>query len=354
MIRLYGVAKGNASWARVTAGIRGALEKVGCLAGFYDLEKVDVYDDDAMEEGWDAPVGICIGPPTAASVMNGRGAHRQRLVMIATNSTWLPEGVMEIARRNVTGFIGTSAWASEIIAGYADGLPVYTWPHGVDEHFRPLNIVPDGEFFVLHLASTHLQRKSTHELIAGWATAMADKALPEKAELHLVVDGPRGYFLDAIHEASKGRLTIADSYNLGARLDLAVEDMRDFYSRFHFVCQPSRAEGFGLCPIEARACGIPVIATACTGHAEHLGPGQPGVVLVPYTEDSWIDDGPGARAPFVIPEDIAAAFIYAYEHRDVLRKEAREHAEVVRSDWSWEAVTRDFLRRYAEVLGVAP
>ena len=54
------------------------------------------------------------------------------------------------------------------------------------------------------------------------------------------------------------------------RKGLDVGDMASYLGGFDLVCQPSRAEGFGLVPLEARACGVPVAATLCTGHADHM------------------------------------------------------------------------------------
>lgn len=357
MIRLYGVTKGNGSWARVTAGICGALSSLEQLSGFYDIERVDndgaMDDGDAMEPGYDAEVGLCIGPPPAAGVMTGRGSHKRRLLMIATNSTWLPDQMMKQAAKYATGFVGTSLWATEVIKNYSQGLPVCTFQHGVDEAFAPdfaelyarEGLSEQGIYRVLHLASTHMQRKGTRELIAGWAKAYREKQLPERAELHLCVDGPRGYFLEEIHKACSGDTKLADSYFLDERLDLRPSQMARFYCSFNLVCQPSRAEGFGLVPLEARASGVPVAATTCTGHRDHFG-GAPGTVVV-HSGPEWtaIDDGPGAMAPSLASDDIAEALGSAYTHRVALEAEALDYATTIRTDLSWYEITKEFIGR---------
>jgi len=354
MIRLYGIDRGNGSWSRVTHGLRRGLEHHGQLAGFYRLSDADLsYGDDRFGDGYDAPVGLCVGPPTAASALVGQGRHEHRLLMIATNSSWLPEVVMEQTTKHVTGYVGTSAWASSVVEHYAADLPVYTWPHGVDSGFVPHKTPPDGEFSVLHLASTHLQRKSTEQLIHGWAEAIRGGQLPAKAKLRLVINGPRGYYLETVHAASGGCIEIADSFTFYPRLDLSVEDLSVMYSRHHFVCQPSRAEGFGLVPVEARACGVPVIVTACTGHAEHVLQGLSGLVIVPHGADELVNDGPGALAPSVAAADIQAALALAYAQRADMGQQARDTATSVREQWSWEAVTAKFLQRYTAALDMA-
>lgn len=348
-IRLYGLAKGNGSWPRVTAGVRIGLAHHGALAGFYDVGQVDAaYDADdgnALDEGYDAKTGICVGAPPSASVMVGRGQHQERWLLIATNSSWLPESMMERARKVVTGFLAPSRWSASVIKKYVGEAPVRVYQHGVDDSFKASRTMPNllgGPFTVLHLASTHMERKGTGELIEGWASAMRRGDLPRSAKLRLVVDGPRGYFSSHIKKASDLQF-IRDSYLLEGRVSLSVENMAAFYRTHHVVCQPSRGEGFGLVPLEARACGVSVIATACTGHEEHVREGLPGVVVVPHGPEALVDDGPGATAPMVDPEAIAAALGYCHACYDSIASQAYAAAPFVRSEWSWAAVTRSFL-----------
>lgn len=352
MIRLYGVEKGNSSWPRVTHGVRDGLRACGALGGFYDVQRVDgddLDDGNALEPGHDTPTALCIGSPPSASVMVGRGRHKERLLLIATNSSWLPEVMMERAAKLCTGFVAPSAWSASVIERYAHGLPVYVYQHGVDEGFcvnhqlRPVVEEPDSSWTVLHLASTHMQRKGTRELILGWAEAMRAGQIPRDARIRMIVDGPRGHFLSVIAEASEGNTEIADSYLLEMRKSFTVKDMAALYGIHDFVCQPSRGEGFGMVPLEARACGVPVIATACTGHAEHIHVGMPGVVVIPAGPERPVDDGPGALAPAVHPSDIAAALHFAFVNSSELTTKAAVAAATVRDAWSWKECTARFL-----------
>ena len=137
--------------------------------------------------------------------------------------------------------------------------------------------------------------------------------------------------------------------------------MSVLYQRHHVVVQPSRAEGFGLVPLEALASGVPVVATSCTGHAEYVDAvrsatrddlprysavSPPGVVAVPTGELGPIDDGPGALAPSVDADAIAEALRLAYSDKDRLRREAAENARAIYLNWSWEATTRRFLEGF--------
>lgn len=51
-------------------------------------------------------------------------------------------------------------------------------------------------------------------------------------------------------------------------------DMPALYRSCAALVSPSLMEGFGLCPIEAMACGKPAIVSAIAPFTEHLGPGE--------------------------------------------------------------------------------
>ena len=98
-----------------------------------------------------------------------------------------------------------------------------------------------------------------------------------------------------------------------------------------------------MVPLEARAGGIPVIATACTGHADHMSPEPLGCVVVPTGELAPIDDGPGALAPRLESSSVEGALRLAYEEWPRFFEEAGEAAEAVRQQWSWSNQTQFWL-----------
>jgi glycosyltransferase involved in cell wall biosynthesis len=133
------------------------------------------------------------------------------------------------------------------------------------------------------------------------------------------------------------------------RLDANVERMNIIYQECHLVCQPSRGEGFGMVPLEARAAGVPVLMTTCTGHAEHAGPrshpdDRLGVIEVDTGELAPIDDGPGALAPSLDVKTLYVALVGARADWLAYKQDTVQAAAGLSERWSWRRVTEEWLR----------
>lgn len=349
-VRLYGRTLGNGSHATVTAGFRAALQEAGLLEGLVELDRK--HAPDTPEPGGAlAAHGVLTGMLAACGTLSQNARHQRRWAMVAPNSDRIPEDLAAMLWRQCTDLMVPSRWARDALVSQYERLSGAEWqtgdrrivvvPHGVAADFRVQESLrmnareqyADEMFFVAHLATSERERKSTLPLAQAWIRAMNKGALPPRAQLDLILDAEA---LSALRvELAEAGLAAAESVALHSRVDLAPRDMAWSLSHAHVVCQPSRGEGFGLTPLEARACGVPVVATGCTGHSEHLSAGMPGVVLVEHGPLAPIDDLPGAQAPAVSSEAIEAALVTAYAEWTTLDSEARGAAGLVRAEWSW-------------------
>lgn len=342
-VRLYGSFMSNGSFARVSRGLQEGLEDLGLLAGTVEVDSLES-DEMLAAPGMDATVGLYAGNPSFVSVMTSQGKHDMNFAVIAPNSTWLPERLIQSVRERAA-VVAPSSWGAKILE--ANGLQKFPpLQHGVSKSFKPFpeagqllrQMFDEGQFRVLHLSSTDLDRKGTRQLLEAWKRAVERGVLGPKPRLLAVVDAPDGTYPEA---ASDPTIAITNR-----RINATEDQMPGVYQSFHVVCQPSRGEGFGMVPLEARACGVPVIATGCTGHGDHLGFSGPhdGCVIVKTGDLEPIDDGPGAMAPSLRAVDVEEALVFAYENWLALFEASRKNAAAVRRDLSWANQTKQWLK----------
>lgn len=348
LVRLYGRQLGFGSHAQVTRGFKAELERHELLAGVVGLDTDPAPGDDPIP-GADAPAAIFTGPLGAVDIMRRAAVHEHRFAMVAPNSDRLPPQLVEILRSVCTDILVPSRWAARVAATYFDH-PIHVVPHGLhpamvrhpEVRERTREAFEQGVFVVAHLSTSDRQRKGTMELVRAWEILTQRGAITDRAHLDLVLD------LDAKNrmiEWFEERGGVPPNVQLHPRPNLSPENMALALSTAHVVCQPSRGEGFGLVPLEARAVGVPVVATVCTGHSEHLVDGQPGLIVVPHGPAVPIDDLPDASAPQVQPEALAACLLRAYKTWKKLDQDASAASDRVRAEWAWEVQLAPFMNQ---------
>ena len=144
----------------------------------------------------------------------------------------------------------------------------------------------------------------------------------------LVVAGAAGWLMDELFAVVK-QSPVSDRLLLTGYLD--DEDLRALYSSCRVFVYPSIYEGFGFPPLEAMACGAPVIASNIATFQETLG----------------------SAAHLVDPNDvdaIARSIVEILEdegRRRALSRRGLEHA----GKFSWERTAQMTLDVYRKVLG---
>lgn len=183
-----------------------------------------------------------------------------------------------------------------------------------------LGIADDFILFV----GTIEPRKNLLTLVRAFAELLRNT----EHQPQLVIAGPKGWLTTEFdREVAEG--------NFGDRLRLlgyvCDDDLRALFSSCQAFVYPSLYEGFGLPPLEAMACGAPVIASRIAAHIETLG----------------------AHAHLVEPDDahalakVIATLLENPHERERLSRSGLEHA----ARFSWEETARLTLRVYGELLG---
>jgi glycosyltransferase involved in cell wall biosynthesis len=352
--RLYGRQLGHGSLAIVTRGFESALKAYGLLRGVYAIDLAASYvDGECPTDGADARHGVYVGPLNAVGQMFERGRHEKHWVMVTPNSDQLPQDLVTKLTRyqndHVVQYMAPSRWAARVVQGFLGSC--ITVPHGVSPEYQPhpeyakelSDQYEQGAFRVIHFSSSDRQRKGTFELLKAWEILVQSKAW-DGAQLLCVMDYPARV---AIEEAiADGEIqdwsSLKQSVTLMDRADLAPDVMARTLCRSHVVCQPSRGEGFGLVPLEALCSGVPVVATAVTGHSEYMPACYKALEEIPTGPLAPIDDLPGSLAPSVYPPSIAQALKRARDDWRTLWMWAQNGSPTLRAQWQWACSLNDF------------
>jgi glycosyltransferase involved in cell wall biosynthesis len=184
----------------------------------------------------------------------------------------------------------------------ADPARTAVVPGGVEPRFQPApaEAVADLRYrlglvepFILSIGMIE-PRKNWQGLIRAYSLVRARRNLSHR----LVLAGPRGWLSDTIFEERDRSPFRNDVIFLGF---VADEDLPTLYSAADVFAFPSFYEGFGLPPLEAMACGTPVVVSDAASLPEVVGdaglsvPAEDTDALADALERALLDDPLRAR-----------------------------------------------------------
>lgn len=162
---------------------------------------------------------------------------------------------------------------TDICAHYnLDPKKVYVVLNSVDlKIFHPAASPPQDYLLVVGATYSH---KNIQELLINWPFW--------KGRYHLKITSARGKY-------KKQLVTLIQKFNLEKDvifLDYVDEgELVQLYQHCAALIYPSLWEGFGIPPLEAMACGRPVIASAIPAHQEVLG--KAAIYITPGIPETW-------------------------------------------------------------------
>ncbi|MFJ9039977.1 glycosyltransferase family 4 protein [Streptomyces sp. NPDC102406] len=255
---------------------------------------------------------------------------RGRVPTVFQPHAWSFEAVQGAAARMALHWERFGArWTSRLVCvsraeqetgrGHGIDAPWRLVPNGVDlERFHPARsseTVPHarGEGPLVVCVGRLCRQKGQDVLVRAWQDVLRE--LPG-ARLVLVGDGP---------DAARLRAAAPRSVSFAG----AVDDPVPWYRAADLVVMPSRWEGIALAPLEAMACGSPVLVTDVAGARESLPSSLARTCVVPPEDATAL-----ARALVSLlraPEGLRAlgrdAYRHVHAHHDV-RRTAEAVAEV--------------------------
>ena len=186
--------------------------------------------------------------------------------------------------------------------------------------------LPDAPYFLT--LSSFDPRKNFPFLIECFGRLASARELPEHNLVIVGTNPERHSFYEAAlarHPQLKKRI-LAPGF-------IPDEDLAPIYSNATAFVFPSLSEGFGIPPLEAMQCGIPVIASNTTSIPEVVG--EAGILLPPTEMDAW------CQAMLRISQDSS------------LRNQLREKSLLRCRRFTWDRFIQETLRGYANALKLA-
>ncbi len=239
---------------------------------------------------------------------------------------------MPIFARRARAIIAVSAYTAREVVSllHADPAKVHTIHEGVDARFRPVRDAGKlaavraryglQEPFILHLGAIE-PRKNLPLLMRAFAALAAEPGFRHQ----LVIAGGKGWLYDEVY-ATADRLRLGERLRLTGRI--ADDDVPALYSAADIYAHPAHFEGFGLPPLEAMACGTPVIASDATSLPEVVG--DAGLLVPPHDERAWAEALRRLASDRALHDRLAAEGL-ARARRFTWDETARRTAEVYRS-----------------------
>jgi glycosyltransferase involved in cell wall biosynthesis len=221
--------------------------------------------------------------------------------------------VSEHTRREVIGLLGVAPER------------VVVTPNAVREHFCPPDPATLAAFrarkglperFVLYVGTLE-PRKNLTTLLEAYAEVARRQTIP------LLVGGGKGWLYDAVFQRLEA-LGLREQVRFVGYLD--EEELPLWYAAATVFVFPSIYEGFGMPPLEAMACGTPVVASNTSSLPEVVG--DAGVTVSPYD-----------------PAALAAAISRVLDDAD-LRQELRERGLRQARAFSWRVTAERTLAAY--------
>ncbi len=183
--------------------------------------------------------------------------------------------------------------------------------------------IPEGNY-ILSL-STIEPRKNIKFLIKSFFKLLTENKLKD---LYLELVGSRGWLFDDIINTTKLNSNLQEKVIFTGHIP--DEELSAVYSGATFFVYPSLYEGFGLPPLEAMQCGIPVITSNTSSLPEVVG--DAGIMIDPKDENA-----------------LCQAMLYLLND-STLRQQLEEKSLERSQQFSWAKCANDTVEIYKKIL----
>ena len=237
---------------------------------------------------------------------------------------WTLRALARLNARSGASYVVLSRHLETVVRSHGAGTHVSVIPaYGVDVDVFKLPVTPRS------VLRTQLGLPATGTLIFS-----SSRVAPEKdtttllAALAELLKANRDVWLLCLTGRHEKFLQLAREFNVAERVIVsdAVHPTRElptYYQASDLCVQVSRAEGLGFSPLEALACGTPVVATATGGLCETIIDGVTGWTHAPGN-----------------PDDLAAKIAEAIDNPEESKRRAANGRALVCRDYERNTVFR--------------
>lgn len=303
------------------------------LARAIEAEGVEVYDhlpkpdDPVSSEGFKSKITGTAMWVSVPGHLDGWWDGQHLAIFTMWEATRLPEGFLENLHHFDTVFVPSQQNLELFSAHHPNVKLVMLGVDPEDWHYVKRQ-EPTNEFRFLVGGSG--PRKGVDLAHRAFLTLWSKEgSWGDGPKPYLILKSPKGdEFYGPRIQGIPGRLSDKEEINL--------------YASAHCYLQPSRGEGFGLQPLQAIAQGLPTILTDAHGHASfaHLGYGIGSELVKANYFTGYGDAGEWWEPDF---DDLVERMRWVYDNYAEACKKARDSAQVVAANWTWDRTAKDIL-----------
>ena len=338
MIQLYGHFSNFLSFAQVSRAYATALEAARLPFQVWNID--DMLGLNKMSQ-WpmgldsDAEIGIAIDYPPVAK--NWLTDHKVRILATVCESNRIPNEWVEVCNHYTDYVFVPSRFCREAFLASGVTVPVLIVPHGIWPSMLQAEKLPlpGGITNFLHVtgAVSFPQRKGTSKLLRAFAD------IHKIYHCTLTIVTP----IDMTPVIQAAGIDPYKVHYVRPKDGLTPFEMGNLIRKHHAVVQPSRGEGFGLCPLEARCLGVPAILTNDTGHVDHIASCD---TLIPTGDYVRMDTQGNAvgHAPLVSEHDVFVALDSFIRNQKKRTQETQNWARSNAHKHFWTTVLSDGMK----------
>lgn len=364
-VQIYGQFASHWSNSMVSIGIANGLYQNHVPVRVWDRTGCYVNDLSRGIETGMATTTDCIGcfvgyPHLSTQALQG---HTTKVGFFITESAVIPS-MWAIAAAQCDLVVVPSNWVrAAYVRGGIDPAKVLVIPHGLHPVYanvqpRPVSERGDGSadrpLRFLHIAGARdfIERKGTLQLLDAYKRLQDGswRGGCVKENMQLVIRTPPSAQIDTAvmalgRYAAEGRVVL-DYHDEPLAPDAMVryylrDSQRDGWTA---VIQPSRAEAFGLCCLESRACGIPVILTNGHGHMMHFVDDVDTGVRCETDAAIRVNGIPNGVSPTFETEELMAAWVDLIRYHRARAAAAVNFAVGYYQEWEWTRLMKPLVK----------